>query len=233
VTSYEQEIPPDASTSRLSRLINLVEFLEVGVHRNANQLAEALNISRRTVFRDIQTLQEAGVPIQFDSSKMCYFLQRSVNVRARPPLPDLLQTAIFLRSSVHSGAENVSAYFESEVLQRLTNNSRELMVHALEWIAPIESDKAPIPLGNLKALFTCYAKRKKARVTYTTSTGDTQSTLFAPSQLSIAFDGFEIIGWSSFHRDNIGVHVSRINSVMEAEEDFVQPDRRIRAWLKD
>ncbi|WP_437192155.1 helix-turn-helix transcriptional regulator [Planctomicrobium sp. SH527] len=233
MTDHDRALPPDASVTRLSRLINLVEFLEVGVHRNANQLAEAMNVSRRTVFRDIQTLQDAGVPIQFDAAKMCYSLQRSVNVHARPQLPDLLQTAIFIRSSVQTGAENVAAYFESEVLHRLTNNTRDLMVHALEWIIPLESNNTPAPLDYLRALFSCYVKRKKARLSYTRSSGDVQGTLFAPSQLSIAFDGFEIIGWSSFHRANIGMHVSRIVSVTEAEENFVKPDRRIGTWLRD
>lgn len=228
-----RETTSDASVSRLARLIQLVDLLDVGANRNANQLAEAMKVSRRTVFRDIQTLQDAGVPIQFDSSKMCYFLQRAVDVHARLPVPDLLETAMFIRSSLQAGKGSVAAYFESEVLHRLTSNSRELMVHALDWIVPNDSGIKTVNFDLLKTLFACYVKRKKARVTYIRSEGGHQCSLFAPSQLSVSFDGIEIIGWSSFHCTNIGLPLNRINTAMETEEDFVRPDRRIGTWQSD
>ena len=46
--------------------------LQSGSHQNADALAEQCGVSRRTVFRDIESLREAGVPVQFDNGDQKY-----------------------------------------------------------------------------------------------------------------------------------------------------------------
>ncbi|MGE5611021.1 MAG: helix-turn-helix transcriptional regulator [Bacillota bacterium] len=55
------------STLRLSRLIHLLTLLRVRDGHTARSLAVELEVSERTVYRDLNALQMAGMPFSFDS----------------------------------------------------------------------------------------------------------------------------------------------------------------------
>jgi predicted DNA-binding transcriptional regulator YafY len=65
-----------AAPLRLERLLMLVSLMESGQPRTGEQLAERLNVCKRTVFRDIKLLRTANVPIAFDSTIPGYRLLR-------------------------------------------------------------------------------------------------------------------------------------------------------------
>ena len=54
------------NVKRITRLLKLLELLQSGSGQNADGLAKACGVSRRTVFRDIEALRAAGVPVAFD-----------------------------------------------------------------------------------------------------------------------------------------------------------------------
>jgi proteasome accessory factor B len=55
------------ATARVPRLLNLVMLLQRGQPRTAQQLALELGISRRTLFRDLKILEQAGIPCFYDA----------------------------------------------------------------------------------------------------------------------------------------------------------------------
>ncbi|WP_145431530.1 helix-turn-helix transcriptional regulator [Lacipirellula limnantheis] len=57
---------------RITRLLKLLQTLQAGQGDNADGLAKACGMSRRTAFRDLETLREAGVPLQFDKASSRY-----------------------------------------------------------------------------------------------------------------------------------------------------------------
>ena len=59
---------------RIYRLFRLVTLLQSGHHYTAAELAEALEVSRRTVFRDLKALELARVPYYFDTDAGTYRL---------------------------------------------------------------------------------------------------------------------------------------------------------------
>jgi len=54
------------SISRVHRLLRLITILQSGRSYSANELADELEISRRTVFRDLNMLEMAHIPYYFD-----------------------------------------------------------------------------------------------------------------------------------------------------------------------
>jgi predicted DNA-binding transcriptional regulator YafY len=60
---------------RFARILRLLELLQSRIHYNAAALADELGISRRTVDRDLQVLQLAGVACDYDREKGCYVLR--------------------------------------------------------------------------------------------------------------------------------------------------------------
>jgi len=55
--------------SRVHRLLRLITVLQSGQGRSVAELTAELGISRRTVFRDLQMLQSAGIPCYYDAER--------------------------------------------------------------------------------------------------------------------------------------------------------------------
>ncbi len=58
--------------ARVSRLVRLISLLQSGKGFNTDQLAHECQVGRRTTFRDLATLREAGVPLHFDQQRQTY-----------------------------------------------------------------------------------------------------------------------------------------------------------------
>jgi len=56
-------MPAKSPSKRSDRLYHLVEILKDGALHRAEDLAERLNVSLRTIYRDMDTLMASGVPI--------------------------------------------------------------------------------------------------------------------------------------------------------------------------
>lgn len=59
----------DNETKRLSRLTAILTQLQTKRLLTANELAEKFSISKRTIYRDIRALEQAGVPILTEEGK--------------------------------------------------------------------------------------------------------------------------------------------------------------------
>ena len=60
--------------SRVGRLITLLVHLQSGRGHNTSTLAETCGVSRRTIFRDLDLLREAGVPLWFNAEEQRFYL---------------------------------------------------------------------------------------------------------------------------------------------------------------
>ena len=59
----------DKDTKRLTRLTSILIQLQSKRLLTANELAEKFEISKRTIYRDIRTLEQAGVPVLTEEGK--------------------------------------------------------------------------------------------------------------------------------------------------------------------
>ncbi|MCP3980344.1 MAG: HTH domain-containing protein [bacterium] len=69
--AYEDEAANSGAAirGRVTRAIRIVGLIQSGQARSVGSLADQLGVSRRTVFRDIRTLRDAGVPIESELGK--------------------------------------------------------------------------------------------------------------------------------------------------------------------
>ncbi|KKM22484.1 hypothetical protein LCGC14_1624910, partial [marine sediment metagenome] len=58
--------------SRIYRLLRLITMLQSGRNYTADELAEELEVSRRTIFRDLNMLEMAHVPYYYDRDRGTY-----------------------------------------------------------------------------------------------------------------------------------------------------------------
>ncbi len=82
-----------SADERLHRVLRLVQLLQSGRNHNASQLAELCGVSRRTIFRYINTLQEGGIHIQYDEQQQGYSLPSNTYL---PPTDFTLDEALAL-----------------------------------------------------------------------------------------------------------------------------------------
>jgi len=66
-----------ARTEHIHRLLNIISILQSGRFINTGELAQECQVSRRTVFRDIEKLRQSGLRIAFDEKKQGYQFEDS------------------------------------------------------------------------------------------------------------------------------------------------------------
>jgi predicted DNA-binding transcriptional regulator YafY len=77
------------------RLLRMLSHLQSGDGFNVGELADQLNVGRRTVFRDLNVLREAGFDVQFDGTLDGYRLGDRRNLVVTPELdPEELTTLV-------------------------------------------------------------------------------------------------------------------------------------------
>src|SRR5262249_45340774 len=59
-------------SDRLARLLRVLQLIQGPGNWNAQAIARKLDCSERTVYRDLQTLPAAGVPLYFDDLSQAY-----------------------------------------------------------------------------------------------------------------------------------------------------------------
>ena len=72
--TWEQEGRPPVLSLPLVRLLQLVMILQNGRFPNARRLAEVCAVSRRTIYRDLATLEAAGIPVVYRADRQGYQL---------------------------------------------------------------------------------------------------------------------------------------------------------------
>lgn len=64
------------NVSRIYRLLRLITMLQSGRSYSVNELAEEFEVSRRTIFRDLNMLELAHIPYYFDADSKGYKISR-------------------------------------------------------------------------------------------------------------------------------------------------------------
>src|SRR5262245_29838298 len=99
LSSVSSEIDGHSTPLRLPlvRLLELAMILQSEQFPNARRLAEIHGVSRRTIYRDLTTLEDAGLSIQYVSERQGYRLGRDCLLQ--PPQLDKLEALALLVAS--------------------------------------------------------------------------------------------------------------------------------------
>ena len=73
--------------ARMARVLHVLQLIQSRGRWNAKAIAEELDCSERTVYRDLEVLEFAGVPWHFDEADQCY----QVRPDYRFPVPGLTE----------------------------------------------------------------------------------------------------------------------------------------------
>ena len=140
-----------ASVTQVRRLFTLLQKLQSESSYNARQLAEELGVSRRTMFRDLRSLEKLGVKAEFDERAQRYRVTMPEELAQQAELsPTQLESLLAFRESpstptIRNGnAALLATQFGLPAANRLApecSNCRQKIVEALLQCRFIELSK--------------------------------------------------------------------------------------------
>lgn len=216
--------------TRLRRLLEIVVLLQSGRGYNTMQLSVELGVSRRTIFRDLEELRLAGVPLQYYEEREQY---RIVPEILLPPTSFAADEALSLLLLCRElggadalpflhAAKRAALKIESILPAKL----RQYLGAASQAIRIRPEPRAKLDEQNeiYQALVTACARRRCVRIRYDSYTDNTQLvTKLSPYQLLFSRRAWYVIGRSSVHREIRTFHVGRIRELTPLDESFKLP----------
>lgn len=229
------------SGNRINRLLRLLKELQSGDGGNADGLAEACGVSRRTIFRDIDTLRRAGIPVEFDRQRDRYSI---CDAHFLPPTNLSAEEALAIICLAHAlGRREGLPFFEpaqraARKLEATLPNDLRDHVRAVARSIHVRRQGVNLMEGKdevYRTLIDAQAQRRVVRMRYLSLTEwDLLDTDLRPYELVFSKHSWYVIGRSSLHREVRTFHVGRIIGLSKLAETFRRPKSfSLRRYLRN
>lgn len=217
---------------RIYRLLQLMSVLGSGRAHNADQLAQVCEVSRRTIFRDLKTLDLSGVPVEYDPTRQGYrvatgYFLPATNLSVEEAL-GLLVVCYELGDRdglpFHSAARTAALKLQCNLPGTLRDHLNDLTerIHVrLGQTNPLAGDE-PAYRQLLDAIAGCRA----VRIVYDSLTEwETIQTRLFPYRVFFSRRSWYVIGRSSLHRSVRIFNVARIKKLEPLDDRYQIPPR--------
>jgi predicted DNA-binding transcriptional regulator YafY len=193
---------------RHARMLAILRLLQSGAGLNASALAGQLDVCRRTIFRDLNIMRQAGLDLYFDEHQACYRLSSRSDLTAAPAFS--AEEITTLAAAVHlSPFQRLpdSHQLLRQSVQKLLANSPTCLRHHVARVMKScrlgdeHAGTEPPTDEVVHRILAAISQRKVLRVTVVDSiSGDEISTRLAPYQVMVSVDVWQVVGRSSHHR---------------------------------
>ena len=218
---------------RADRLFRIVQFLRVGRLITARRLAEKLQVSERTIYRDVRDLQLSGMPIEGEAG-IGYLLRQDFDI---PPL-------MFTRPEIEAlvlGARMVRAWGGAEQGEAATQ-----ALHKIEAVLPPglrdRVDQTLLYAPNFQAraelkhsvdvLNAAASERKFIEFRYTREDGEESERRVRPLGLYFWGGVWTLASWCEMRKDFRNFRVDRMAELRALEEQFpADPKKSLQAFI--
>lgn len=219
---------------RADRLFEIVQALRGGRLRTAAQLADQLEVSRRTIYRDIVQLQATGVPIDGEAGTG-YVLSSDYHI---PPLTFTSEevTALVFGARVVQawGGERLgraAAEALVKIQSVLPDHLRESIEGAAVYAPDIMIDPALRP--DLDAWRGAVDGRRMASIAYESLDGEPSERDIRPLGLFFWGRVWTLLTWCELRQDFRSFRVDRIVQYRISAETFRRmPGQELHDFLK-
>jgi len=204
-------------------------------------MADACEVSRRTIFRDLETLRAAGVPLAFDSNTNrfhipeTYFLAPT-NLSSEEALSVMVlchEMGDGTGLPYYSSARKAVTKLENSLPEHIKRQVREVSSHVEIKLNPVhQPEDAQLVY---QQLVDAAGHRRSVRLQYRSIfDSDVIRTKLSPYKLMFSRHSWYVIGRSSVHR---AVRTFKVNRIQECElldDTFeVPPTFRVDGFLRN
>lgn len=217
---------------RADRLFEIVQLMQARRFMTAERLAEVLEVSPRTIYRDIRDLMATGVPIDGEAG-VGYTLHRKYDM---PPLmfdSEEIQALLLGARMVQSWADSDLAEAAKRALIKveavLPEHLRPQMTEATLF-APIIPARNPAA-ANLGILRRAIDQSTKVRFDYTRLDGEGSARTVRPLGLFFWGTVWSLAAWCEMRKDFRNFRVDRIAKLTALQPFAPEPGRRLEDYL--
>ena len=221
-----------ASTYPLARLIQLILLLQTERCPNARQLAEICEVSRRTIFRDLSALADAGVTVVYRPDRQGYQLARSLFLQ--PPRMEEREALALLvlcrqrKPGADLGLSQDANRAVDKLVQSLPDPLRTRLLAASEVL-----DNSPAPRGSPGVrqvvhdqILAALARRTQVRLWVREyRSGEVETTKMGIYRLVLHEHAWCLVGRSSRHCRVVLVPVQQVERVELTADPYAIPPR--------
>jgi len=219
---------------RLHRLIAILLLMESRGVIKARDLAQALETSERTVYRDIDTLCEAGVPITSSSGPaggFCFMEGYTINMKELhcDDIVNLFLSGIGIRP----GEQTEASINLKKTILKLENSLPSQYIPDIRtarkrfYFDPAMWWEEKPPIAHMDLLRRSVWKSKKLNIVYTRSSMDmseTSSRVVCPYGLVVKYMDWYLVAFCEKRNDIRVFKCERITETAILEETFSIPE---------
>jgi predicted DNA-binding transcriptional regulator YafY len=224
--------PASTGRAQLPRLLELIMAIQSDRFPNARMLAERCEVSRRTIYRDLDTLAAAGISVNYRPDRQGYQLARGCAF----PLPILAEKealALLVLVRQWKGGAGLDLIRHArdgavKLVHALPADVRNRVLTQAEPV-PDETNLTP-PRPDRKvvydAILDALARRLQIRIWYRNPSESTpQTTRLSPYRLMLAREIWYVVGRSTSHRQVRVFRIPWIEQVTPTTDPYTIPPR--------
>jgi predicted DNA-binding transcriptional regulator YafY len=224
----------------LARLLQVLAIIQSERFPNARRLAEACAVSRRTIYRDLTTLELAGLPVLYRPDRQGYQLAREC-VLQPTQLDDKEALALLIMTRLGIAADpfgmlSAGRSAVAKVVQALPAAQKSRIMCCGELIADggENLELAPDRQRIYATISNAVLQRKRLRLWYRERAAvATATTKLSPFRLAQVGGHWSLVGLSSSHREIRIFAVPWIQRAELTEEPYSIPPRfRLERFLR-
>ncbi len=217
---------------QLGRLFRLVLILQTERFPNARELAESCEVSRRTIYRDLELLAEAGIPVRYRPERQGYQLGKGFFL---PPtaLDETEALALLVMARQWRGGDGLGLLRHAwggaiKLVQGLPEDVRERVLAAAE---PFRAEPSSLDLATDRqeihdTILASLTRQRQVRVWYRGITnGVDECTKFSVYRLLLRDRNWFMIGRTSLHRRIEVIGIPWVRKVVLTDDPSTIPPR--------
>lgn len=216
---------------RTDRLFELIQILRDGRLHTARDMAARLEVSTRTLWRDMATLIASGLPVEGERG-VGYILREPVTL---PPLtltPDEVQALTLGLQLVTRGADPSLTRAAGSLLGKITAVLPARLLDGMgeeSWVFP--GAEALAAARHLPALRRAIRLRKRVVIGYVDGEGVASDRSVRPLVLEFWGRVWTLAAWCETREDFRSFRVDRIETLLPTGETFTdEPGRTLAEW---
>ena len=216
--------------SRIYRLLRLITLLQGDRGYRVSDLAEELQVSRRTVFRDLNMLEMARIPYYFDAESGGYRIGRHfflppVNLTLNEALAVLVLTGrgrssgkVPLLADSASAAVKIESVLPGAVRRHLGGMTGQVGLN----LGPMSRHEGLDEM--FRRLTDAVSQRRVCRIVYISFHERKQIVLMVhPLRLVFVSRAWYVVAWSVAHREVRTFKLGRIRRLDVTDKEFTPP----------